>query len=70
MLFRLCLQQANAIQALRRALAAQTRINAVLSRELEQTRRDADLLALCARDRDTALALIRDSRRIAHLEET
>lgn len=42
----------------------------VLSRELEQVRRDCDLLALCAKDRQLALSLVRDSHTISKLEET
>ena len=36
----------------------------VLAHELSLTRRDADLLALMAKDRPTALAFIRDAHRL------
>lgn len=37
---------------------------AELSQQLQQTRRDAELLALGSRDRDTSLAFLRDAHRI------
>lgn len=40
-----------------------------LSRKLEQTRRDADLLSLMARDRAAALEFVRTAHAIELLEE-
>ena len=41
----------------------------VLSQQLEQTRRDCEILALSARDRDAALAFLRTAHDIDQQEE-
>jgi hypothetical protein len=42
----------------------------VLERQRDQARRDSELLALCARDREVALGILRDAHGIQGLDET
>lgn len=55
---------------LRLAVARKEQTIGVLSRDLAQARRDCELLALGAKDREGALAFLRDSHTISKLEET
>lgn len=54
---------------LRLAVARKEHTISVLSQQLEQTRRDVELLALMAPDRKAALAFVRDAHTIERLEQ-
>ena len=65
---RVCLRQSRTIAWQRTELDRLRKGNAVLSHKLQQARRDADLLALMARDRQAALSFIRDAHQIEALD--
>ena len=65
---RVCLRMGRTIRWQRMELDLLRHQNDVLAQKLQQARRDAELLALCAKDRTAALEFLRDAHQIEALD--
>ena len=68
-LVRRCLRLLGENQMLRHRVGLLEQQNDVLATQLQQARRDCDLLALMCPDRAVALGFVRDAHQIGRLEE-